>query len=124
MPFSPESALVWGEIPVTDLTAAMKFYEAVFGYELTIDEMGPNPVSMLPYKDNGTAGHLYPGKPAGDGTGPTLHLLVAGKLEDAMERCRAAGGQVISDPVEIPPGRFAYALDLDGNSLGLFEPAG
>ena len=36
-----------------------------------------------------------------------------------------AGGTVLPmPPVTIPPGRFVYATDLDGNSFGLFEPAG
>jgi len=40
-----------------------------------------------------------------------------------MARCDDAGCKVVSPIVEIPPGRFAYARDLDGNSLGLFESA-
>ncbi len=43
-------------------------------------------------------------------------------LEAGMARCFDAGGQVVSPIIEIPPGRFAYAKDLDGNSIGLFEP--
>jgi predicted enzyme related to lactoylglutathione lyase len=31
-----------------------------------------------------------------------------------------AGGKVVSDPIAIPAGRFAYCLDPDGNSFGLF----
>jgi predicted enzyme related to lactoylglutathione lyase len=32
-----------------------------------------------------------------------------------------AGGTAISPDIEIPPGKFFYAKDLDGNSIGLFE---
>jgi predicted enzyme related to lactoylglutathione lyase len=37
-----------------------------------------------------------------------------------MERVTANGGQVVSPVVQIPSGRFAYCLDPDGNSFGLF----
>jgi predicted enzyme related to lactoylglutathione lyase len=124
MPYTPDNPVVWSELPVTDMTAAMKFYSSVFDYEMTLDESGPNPMSILPAKggpDGGVAGHLYPGTPAAPGAGPTIHLAVPGKLEDAMERCRKAGGTVRSDPIPLPMGRFAYATDPDGNSIGLFE---
>jgi len=119
-----QNPLVWVEIPVTDMERAIKFYNALFGFTLTIDNTGPNPVAMFPDKDGmGTAGHLYPGKPATDGQGPTPHLAVQGTLEDAIVRCEKAGGQVRSPIVTIPPGRFAYIQDLDGNSIGMFEMA-
>jgi predicted enzyme related to lactoylglutathione lyase len=69
----------------------------------------------------GVSGHLYPGTAATQGQGPTVHLSVPDRLEDAMERVREAGGKVLSPAVAIPPGRFAYCQDLDGNSIGIFE---
>jgi predicted enzyme related to lactoylglutathione lyase len=39
-----------------------------------------------------------------------------------MEACGRGGGKVLSPVITIPPGRFAYATDPDGNSIGLFEP--
>jgi len=121
MSFKPASAVVWTEIPVTDMARAMTFYSDVFTYKLTIDDTGPNPVSFLPSSDEGCAGHLYPGKPSPDG--PTIHLLVPDTLEATMARVTDAGGKILSDPITIPPGQFAYANDPDGNSIGLFEAA-
>ena len=37
------------------------------------------------------------------------------------DRVWEAGGKVVSDPISIPDGRFAYTLDPDGNSFGLFS---
>ena len=116
-----QPTVVWSEIPVTDLNKAMEFYADVFGWTLSVDDTGPNPMANFTSDLNSVAGHLYPGKPAVDGNGPTLHLAVPGTLEDAINRCTAAGGKVVSPAITIPPGRFAYALDPDGNSLGLFE---
>ena len=125
MSFTPTNAVVWAEIPVTDLAAGRRFYEAVFDWSMSLVEDGPNSMAFFLPTDSATAvaGHLYPGTPAKDG-GPTIHLQVPGALEEAVARVREAGGQVLDrPPVTIPAGRFAYALDPDGNSIGLFEAA-
>ena len=114
--------IVWGEIPVTDLEKSVAFYSEVFGYQMTIDTSGPNPMAVLGSGMNTAGGHLYPGKPASDG-GSTIHLGLPDALEAGIARCTKAGGEVIGAPITIPAGRFAYAKDLDGNSIGLFEPA-
>jgi hypothetical protein len=38
-----------------------------------------------------------------------------------MDRVTENKGQVVSDIISIPAGRFAYCLDQDGNSFGLFQ---
>ena len=124
MSHQPQNFTVWTEIPVTNLDAAMTYYGAVLDAEFVMDDSGPNPTAMFKIADPnmvGVSGHLYEGTPAAKGEGPTVHLSVPGKLEDALERTKAAGGTVLSEPVQIPPGRFAYTQDPDGNSIGLFE---
>lgn len=126
MPHAPDNFAVWFEIPVRDMSKAMKFYAEVFDTELALDTNGPNPVAFFPtaggLEGPGISGHLYPGTPAGDGRGPTVHMAVPGRLEDAIARFEKAGGEVLPGIVPIPPGRFAYGKDPDGNSIGLFEP--
>jgi len=124
MSTKPTHAVVWTEIPVTDLPKAMQFYSRLTGQDLMLDETGPNPVANFAIEDmaTGVSGHLYPGKPASDGQGPTIHLYIPDTVEAASSRCIAGGGKVVSPVIEIPPGRFAYARDRDGNSIGLFEP--
>jgi len=125
MTYQPQNFNVWAELPVTDMQKAMAFYSAVTGAEFDVSEDGPNPMAVFRIGDfgKGTSGHLYPGKPAAPGTGPTVHLAVPGTVEEAMERVKTAGGQVVSPVITIPAGRFAYCLDLDGNSFGCFEAA-
>ena len=119
----PQHAVVWAEIPVTDMDRAKAFYAAVLGNPLVENNDGPNPMAVLPSADaaRSVSGHLYPGKPAKSGEGPTVSLVVPGALEDAIGRVREAGGTVLSDPIAIPVGRFFYAQDLDGNSISFFE---
>ncbi|RVT84145.1 VOC family protein [Rhodobacteraceae bacterium CCMM004] len=122
MTYAPQHFTVWTEIPTTDMDRAIAFYEAVTTAELRRDDSGPNPMAMFPTGDkDGVAGHIYPGKPAAPGTGPTIHLAAPGTAEEIAKRVEAAGGKVISPPIAIPAGRFFYAEDLDGNSVGFFE---
>lgn len=119
--FVPANAAVWFEIPVSDMERAKAFYGAVLKAELVDHNDGPNPMATFRAgAEKGVAGHLYPGKPAAGGVGPTIHLAVAEPLEEAVERVSAHGGKVVSPIVSIPAGRFVYCIDPDGNSFGLF----
>lgn len=130
MSFKPTNPFVWIEIPVTDMDRAIAFYGKVFGYAFEIDTSGPNPMANFTPEDiaTGTAGHLYPGKPAAKGTGITAHMVLPEGLgiDAAKERVTEAGGSVELDGyvVEMPFGAFFYATDPDGNSIGLFKPKG
>jgi predicted enzyme related to lactoylglutathione lyase len=117
----PVNAAVWFEIPVTDMDRARAFYGAVLRNELTPEDGGPNPMARFAARDEtAVTGHAYPGKPAAPGTGPTIHLAAPAPLEEAVARVAPNGGQVVSPIISIPAGRFAYCLDPDGNSFGLF----
>ena len=100
--------MVWGEIPVTDMDASVAFYSKVFGYEMTIDTSGPNPMAVLGGSMNAAGGHIYPGKPAPDG-GNTIHLGLQDSLEAGIARCKEAGGEIIRPPIQSPAGGFCYA---------------
>lgn len=125
MTFTPKNIVVWAEIPTGDMDKAVAFYQAVLQAELSLDESGPNPIAIFPTETpgDGVAGHIYPGVPAARGSGPTVHFNSPGKLEETLERVKSAGGTVVSPPISIPAGRFAYCEDLDGNSVGFMERA-
>ena len=117
-----QTIIAWTEIPVSDLGKAIAFYNAVFDWQMTIDTTsGPFPTATLGNSMANGSGHLIAGKPA-SANGPTLHIVVRDRLEDAVIRCRKAGGTLLSEIIGIPQGRFVYATDPDGNSLGLYEP--
>ncbi len=117
-----DNTCVWFEIPTADLDRARKFYGTVLGRDLGQEDGGPNPiVAFTDMADGGVSGHLYPGTPPAAGTGPTIHLAAQGGLDATAARVREAGGAVLSEPIEIPSGRFFYATDPDGNSIGFFD---
>lgn len=119
---SEKPTVVWTEIPVTDLDKAEAFYTSVFGFDMVRQKDGPNEMVNFSNAMSSVGGHLYPGTPAA-GNGPTIHLALPDTLEAGIARCEAAGGKIVSPAITIPPGRFVYATDPDGNSIGLFEPA-
>lgn len=120
MSFKPQHAVVWSEINVIDLDKGRAFYEQVFDIEMQSMEMGGAPIAVFPTSDGkGVSVNLKQGKPAKEG-GSVLHMAVE-KLEPAVARLAAAGGQALSDVIPIPEGRLVYALDLDGNPISLFE---
>jgi len=127
--FSPANAVLWAEIPVRDIERSIAFYNEVFGFGLTRQEGGRNPISFIQTSpQEGVSAHFYPGTPARDGSGPTVHLAVPDALEKASARFEAAGGTLKSPIIDIPAGRtqlpngrFCYAIDPDGNSIALFE---
>ncbi len=121
MPFMPQNAVVWAEIPVSDLDRAAAFYAAVLQCEMRLDTSGLAPIVDI--VASGVAGHLYQATPAPRGAGMTLHLAIDGTLEAALDRSKSAGATQTTPIITIPPGRFAKIEDLDGNSIGLFEPA-
>ena len=125
MSFAPEHFTVWAEIPVRDLDAGIAFYAAVTGGQVVRMDMGGSPVGlfMTADSDKGVSANLFEGEPGPSDRGPVIYLVVDGGVRAAGERCVAAGGRVLGDPVTIPPGTYIYIADPDGNRVGLFEPA-
>ena len=114
--------VVWAEIPVTDMDRAKEFYETLLKEPLQMNMDGPHPMAMLPYPEGiGASGHLYPGAPAKNGEGIRAHLAVFDELDNAMERVKKGGGEVVSEVITIPAGSYFYATDTEGNPLGVFK---
>ena len=118
---TPDITVVWTEIPVRDIEKGIAFYKDVFNFTMTRDDSGPNPMANFTDDMSSIAGHIYPGEPSAPGQGPTIHFSVPDSLEAAADRCWKAGGKVLGEPIPLPVGRFQYATDPDGNSIGLFE---
>lgn len=126
MTFTPQNAVIWAEIPVSNLEKATAFYAEVLQNQMEITtDMGPQPMAVFTYQSGqGVSGHLVAGTPAAPGTGPIVHLAIPDTLADARARVINAGGTADSPDIEIPPGSYFYATDPDGNTFGLFQPKG
>ncbi len=123
MSFMPANFNVWAEIPVRNLDAAIAFYEAATGGKLSVMEMNGIREAAFVTDGRGVSANLFEGEPGSAETGPVVFLAAEGTVEQMAERAAGAGGRVLGEPVTIPPGRFIYVADPDGNRIGLFEPA-
>lgn len=114
----------WFEIPVSDLTRARQFYEAVLEttlHELTTDGQT---LAVFPYDREGgaTGGALV----LSDGVkicqeGARVYLNAGESLDATLARVAPAGGQITTPRTELVQGRGAYAViaDTEGNRVGL-----
>ena len=124
MAFKPKDFTVWMEIPVSDMDRAVDLLQHGLRRGSVYRQFRPQsrwPCSNPQTKKPASPGIFTPANRRLKAPGPTIHLAVPGKLEDALKRAETAGGKVVSEPITIPAGRFAYTLDPDGNSVGLFE---
>ena len=100
-------------VPVPDLEGGLAFYRDKLGHQLLWrnDELGQAALRLpdsqtelvLTTRDNYAPGWLV------------------ASADRAAEAIREAGGQVISEPVDIPVGRLAVASDPFGNVLVLLD---
>lgn len=118
-----QPVLVWCEIPVSNIEEACDFYSKAYGYTMAVSRDGPSPSAVLNGVMDTTAGNLYEAPADRIGTGNTVHLalLPGDTVEAAAARTEAAGGTVTGPLTEMPFGRWTYATDPDGNSIGLFQ---
>ncbi len=119
-----ENALNWFEISVTDIARAKKFYETIFGIEMTLDNMMGMDMAFFPYDPgNGkVSGALVKSdmhKPSADGA--KIYLNGNPDLSLALNKVESAGGKIIMPKTNIGPevGNMAFFIDTEGNVIAL-----
>jgi len=125
----PESApevgdASWIELATTDPNAALKFYQDIFhwqpGQAMDMGEMGMYQIFNRP---RGQIGGIMK-KPAAMANAPSnwqIYFRVP-NVNAAADRIKAAGGQVINGPMDVPDGdRILNALDPQGAAFGLHQ---
>ena len=110
------------EIPVTDFSRAVKFYQAISGLAIEEMEMDGNQMGILPNEEGTVNVVLVKGKdynPTADGA--VIYLNAGSDLQAMLNKVEQNGGQVIFPKTEISPemGYFALFIDTEGNKLGL-----
>jgi uncharacterized protein len=117
----------WVDTLGPDPQTAMRFYEALFGWQfagpgqMPGDSTGGYFVARLGDRDVAGVGS----QPAA-GTPPApawaTYVSVA-SVEDAATRATAAGGRLLAGPVAAPPaGKLAMLADPGGAAFGVWEP--
>ena len=110
------------EIPATDISRAINFYEALLDITIEKMEMPGMEMGIFPYKDQIVTGVIMKGegfKPSADGV--TIYLNAGTNLQIILDRVEKNGGKIIVPKTAHADesGFFALFLDTEGNRLGL-----
>ncbi len=110
------------EIPVTDFSRAVAFYQALLTISIEEIEMEGVRIGLFPAKGETVFVQLVCGseyKPSAHGT--IVYLNAGDDLQTVINKIAANGGEVIVPKTEIGPEMGFYALftDTEGNKLGL-----
>lgn len=119
-----KGAVGWNELESRDPEGAKRFYGAVFGWEFEDHEMGE-----MTYTE-----WQVDGKPVGgmaDIRGrvpdevPAHWMAYFGSVDtdEAVEKIKQLGGQVMFGPLDIPAGRFAMVADPWGAAFAVMQPS-
>jgi len=112
------------EIPVTDMDRAVAFYEDVFGYQLTREEVDGYAMAFFPRAADrpGASGALAQGdvyRPSHDG--PVIYFEVP-NIDAVLARATARGSKVLYPKKDIgAAGLVAEIEDGEGNRIALSQ---
>ena len=119
------------EIPYADKGRASKFYQDVFGWQVS-DMPGGMPYSfvtttpvddrMQPTAPGGINGGMYPRGDDGGSNSPVVVIEVV-SCSQRVADVEAAGGSCVVPVTEISSmGIYAQVQDSEGNIIGLWQP--
>jgi uncharacterized protein len=118
-----EGVFVWDELGTTDVDAAQRFYEAVFGWTATDmgAEYGGYRIFNTASSENGVAGLMA----LPDASMPPFwQPYVAVDDPDAtVAKAKELGGALRLEPMDVPEvGRIAVLADPQGATFGVIKP--
>ena len=110
------------EIPTSDFSRAITFYQAILEVNIEEMEMGEVKMGMFPNDGKEIFVQLIHGsdyKPSAHGT--IVYLNGGDDLQEVASKIEANGGKIIVPKTEIGPEMGFYAMfrDSEGNKLGL-----
>jgi predicted enzyme related to lactoylglutathione lyase len=110
------------EIPTTDFSRAVSFYQAILNVRIEEVEMDGVQMGLFPGDGETVNVTLIRGndyKPSRDGT--IVYLNAGDDLKIVLDKIESNGGKVVVPKTEISPemGFFAMFIDTEGNKLGL-----
>ena len=113
------------EIPATDISRAVKFYQAILDIKIEIMDMEGMQMGLLPFEGQKVIATIMEGKGYVPSTnGVTIYLNGGENLGEILNKVEENGGE-ITVPKTLhgdESGYFAIFLDSEGNKIGLHSP--
>ena len=119
-------SFIWAELDARGLTAALAFYQGVFGWEAKSSPM-PDGGSYTELLDGDTSilGALeMPAMVPAQVPSYWLVYFASGDITEDTARAQRLGANVLVPPTDMPDGRFAILSDPQGAAFGLLEMGG
>lgn len=117
-----KNPVMWFEIPTTDLSRAIAFYNHVFDLELKAQPMGDMPMAFFSMQDEsyGAAGTLVQTENYTPSEEGVLIYFSSDDIDATLARVEEKGGKIVTPKTSIGEygfiGRFR---DSEGNRIGL-----
>ena len=113
------------EIPATDISRAIKFYQALLDIKIEKMDVEGMQMGVLPYEGQMVTGVIIQAdgyKPSADGV--TMYLNAGENLQIVLDRVEKNGGKIITPKTAHADGSgyFAIFLDSEGNKMALNSP--
>ncbi|WP_108869529.1 VOC family protein [Aquimarina aquimarini] len=113
------------EIPATDISRAVNFYQAILDINIQKMEMPGMEMGIFPYEGQMVTGVIMKTegyKPSADGV--TIYLNGGNNLQTILDKVEKNGGKIIVPKTAHADenGFFALFLDTEGNKIGLNSP--
>ncbi|MEK6153376.1 VOC family protein [Flavobacteriaceae bacterium 3-367] len=113
------------EIPATDISRAVNFYQAILDISIEKMEMPGMEMGIFPYEGQMVTGVILKGegyKPSANGV--SIYLNAGDDLQMVLDKVEKNGGKIIVPKTAHADenGFFALFLDTEGNKLGLNSP--
>lgn len=110
------------EIPATEISRAVDFYQAVLDIKIEKIDMPEMQMGIFPYEGQMVTGVILQAegyKPSADGV--TLYLNGGDDLQVVLDRVEGSGGKILVPKTLHADGSgyFAIFLDSEGNKMGL-----
>jgi predicted enzyme related to lactoylglutathione lyase len=115
------NSLCWNELATRDIDAAIRFYSELFGWQIERSASAPNPYYEITNQGRMNGGMLEMTEEWGDAPPHWMAYISVFDCDETLERVRRIGGQVNTEPVDIPPGRFAVIQDPQGGILTVMK---
>jgi predicted enzyme related to lactoylglutathione lyase len=115
----------WHELATTDVVAAFRFYEALFGWEKRADhDMGPGGLYRLFGRKGREIGGMFKKPPEMPAPPNWLQYVMVDGATATVDRVKGNGGQVLNGPMEVPGGDWiAQCLDPQGAAFAIHSKA-
>jgi predicted enzyme related to lactoylglutathione lyase len=120
-PKPPLGSISWMELAASDYEAAIEFYGKLFGWQVeTRMDMGAAGTYLIFGLDGAQLGGMYRKDGARSSDAYWLAYAEVASADAATATAAAAGGRVLSGPIDVPGGgRIAQLLDPSGAMIAL-----